>query len=47
MLNKYFCITFIINYNLISYTNYNHIRIRAVSLQMDTCIKQIIEHYNK
>ena len=39
MLNKYFYTTFVVNYNLISYTNDNHIRTRAVSLEMDSCIK--------
>ena len=39
MPNKYLCIIFIIDYNLISYTNNNHKRKHAVSLQMGACIK--------
>lgn len=39
MPNKYLCIIFIIDYNLISYTNNNHKRKQAVSLQMGACIK--------
>ena len=39
MLNNCFCTIFIIDYNLISYANNSHIRTRAVSLQLVTCIK--------
>ena len=33
ILTKYFCTIFIIDYNLISYTDNMHIKTRAVSLQ--------------
>ena len=39
MLNKYFCAIFIIGYNLISYTNNDHIRTGPVSLQ------KVMEYY--
>ena len=39
MVNKYFCTIFITDYNIISYANNNHIKTRAVSLQVGTYIK--------
>ena len=39
MPKKYLCIIFIIDYNLISYTNNNHKIKHADSLQMGACIK--------
>ena len=35
MPHKHFCTIFVIGYNLVTYTNNNHIRTRAVSLQVN------------
>ena len=43
MRNKYFCAIFIIGYNLISYTNNDHIRTGPVSLQISHGILQDVK----
>ena len=51
MPHKHFCTIFVIGYNLITYTNNNHIRTRAVSLQVNhwTFIKKkkLVEEKSK